>query len=597
MSLPKLSVVVPIGPGSERISNVETWLKDALAEDIEVILVHDSNIREEQQQFKILAESHKHQRLRTTQVSYGNPGETRNSGIQFATGTWIAFWDSDDLPLVVKFLEMIKIADQKDFLYSVGGFQVHNSESGEKSYYSPPNDHSSLATEIAVTPGIWRFAFRSATVKGIRFNSFPMGEDQDFLIEAIGDLSKLFLYSSYVYEYRQSVNGQLTSDRTSQRKLSHSLEWLTDNQSRLIDLPFFIPMLSGQLLSFTKLNLPRISITQINTFKIAFPSLLLEGLKILLAKIQMHNRSNAITVYLAGGLGNQLFQLAAATKIADGKQVKVIIANISTDELLSALDENKYKILARGRTKRQLDRFIASWMFRSSTKSLSGKVLQKFFIVPFILTKLSMGINANLQRIKEVGYSGEFNKEGNFLIGYFQSYKYVDRTFSEKFLLNTLDKVVLSTINKYKRLAEIEQPILIHIRLGDYRAEKNFGTPDVTYYLNSLNKLYSNGINRKIWLFSNEPEIAFNIFPTSIKSLIRVIREPNLSPLGTLQIMKLCKDFIIGNSTFSWWAAFASTEPNRRVVYPTPWFSGIESPKDLTPPDWIPLESRSTETF
>ena len=53
--------------------------------------------------------------------------------------------------------------------------------------------------------------------------------------------------------------------------------------------------------------------------------------------------------------------------------------------------------------------------------------------------------------------------------------------------------------------------------------------------------------------------------------------------------MCLCKNQIIANSTFSWWAAWLNSNPQKNIIAPSKWVKGY-STKDLIPKEWIQLD-------
>ena len=50
-----------------------------------------------------------------------------------------------------------------------------------------------------------------------------------------------------------------------------------------------------------------------------------------------------------------------------------------------------------------------------------------------------------------------------------------------------------------------------------------------------------------------------------------VCQEKGLSVIDSLNIMGMCKYFIIGNTTFGWWAQYLSAYPQKVVIAPKPW--------------------------
>jgi hypothetical protein len=56
--------------------------------------------------------------------------------------------------------------------------------------------------------------------------------------------------------------------------------------------------------------------------------------------------------------------------------------------------------------------------------------------------------------------------------------------------------------------------------------------------------------------------------------------------------MSQCEDFIIANSTFSWWGAWLCQNESKKVVAPSTWFgpnNQHHNIKDLFPETWIVL--------
>lgn len=56
-------------------------------------------------------------------------------------------------------------------------------------------------------------------------------------------------------------------------------------------------------------------------------------------------------------------------------------------------------------------------------------------------------------------------------------------------------------------------------------------------------------------------------------------------------LLILCKDAIITNSTFGWWAAWLNQNPNQKVICPLIWSEGIDT-SDLCPNSWIKIDAK-----
>jgi len=58
-----------------------------------------------------------------------------------------------------------------------------------------------------------------------------------------------------------------------------------------------------------------------------------------------------------------------------------------------------------------------------------------------------------------------------------------------------------------------------------------------------------------------------------------------------LWLLSLCHDFIISNSTFSWWGAFLSYKQDKQIIAPSTWFGPAvlqmgDTPEDIYGDDW-----------
>ena len=306
-------------------------------------------------------------------------------------------------------------------------------------------------------------------------------------------------------------------------------------------------------------------------------------------------------VYLTGGLGNQLFQLASG--LANSRGRLEIITYLGTPRLSKSTNPDLLSfelpsgvIIAQNRKKDILSKKITSLLLRLSTKSEVNNptIFIKVCVVFFaeLLLSLKTGSKLKISVSEGLGYSklGKASRN-NLLIGYFQSYRWA----SESEVLASMKKMKLaiesSEVNLYKNLATIEKPLAVHVRLGDYKNEPTIGILPKVYYEKAINELLGKDEYGSIWIFSDELELAKNVIPETNSLPIRLIPTVNGSSAATLEVMRLCKGYVIANSTFGWWGAFLSYSREPAVIAPKPWFKGMQDPRDLIPPHWLIQET------
>jgi hypothetical protein len=213
-------------------------------------------------------------------------------------------------------------------------------------------------------------------------------------------------------------------------------------------------------------------------------------------------------------------------------------------------------------------------------------------LITSVLITLSLKELVWVKVCRGVGFDDKIreSRANTFFIGYFQSYKWLEMAKN----MSDLDFKLANPselVKTFSALALIEKPLVVHVRLGDYLVEGGFGTLDQSYYFAAVSKALELGDFGKIWVFSDEPLEAMKRLPNLPGVEVRLMPAFEESPATALEVMRMGKGYVIANSTFSWWGASLSYQPNPVVIYPYPWFKSMDSPLDLVPPNWLPVKT------
>jgi hypothetical protein len=280
---------------------------------------------------------------------------------------------------------------------------------------------------------------------------------------------------------------------------------------------------------------------------------------------------------ISGGLGNQLFQLAALNSYAIdfGLEPVVNLSKLSKGNVHRefTVPIELYRILTCQPSNFRFDSGITLWLKRAIWKIEST----------FPGIKLR-----NVYNPKAIGFSPESITEFNYKIisGYFQSYRYPDK-LGWKNKLNEFSPTNRNFIRFRKEILQV-RPIAIHVRGQDYLNDSSgIGNLQLEYFATALEKV--NKPNKKIWVFTDDIRYARRILSPLESDFLIVDEAQTLSAIETMYLMATAPVLIISNSTFSWWAAYISSDA--QVYAPKKWFQNMDDPLDLIPPDWHRLES------
>jgi hypothetical protein len=228
-----------------------------------------------------------------------------------------------------------------------------------------------------------------------------------------------------------------------------------------------------------------------------------------------------LTTKLKGGLGNQLFQIAAGETIAKNTQRTYYIENIQP----TSAHSNEF----------YFDSIFKNW------KHLYNPIQSVVFTEP---------------NFEYIDWLPHLQFPIISLDGYFQNWMYVSDDFINRLSFDTL------ITSKYKN---ISQSAFLHIRGGDY---KNHWLHDLkldSYYEKAIQEFSP---ETHFYVFTNDIEYANSKpFLSSISHSFVIENEVN-----SLYLMSQCGlGGICANSSFSWWGAFLNT--NRKLVMPSKWFT------------------------
>jgi hypothetical protein len=288
-----------------------------------------------------------------------------------------------------------------------------------------------------------------------------------------------------------------------------------------------------------------------------------------------------IIVKLIGGLGNQLFQYAVGRHLAEiHKTVLKIDVSFFATYKLHTYSLSPFNIQEKFASKEEgagliinKPKFIGRVINQIFSKS------QKLTLAPIYIKEKKFQFDADILNLPD----------GVYLEGYWQSEKY----FSDISLIIHKEFSVKSPqIGKDKGLAEQIgscNSVSLHIRRGSYlqpiyNSVIRICPPE--YYFHGVDYLAQKVRNPHFFVFSDDPEwVSKNLilnYPMTFVNHNTAERD-----YEDFRLMAQCKHHLIANSTFSWWAAWLCSNPDKIVVTPKKWFTDPNlKTTDLIPASW-----------
>ncbi|MBD1577918.1 alpha-1,2-fucosyltransferase [Vibrio sp. S11_S32] len=289
-----------------------------------------------------------------------------------------------------------------------------------------------------------------------------------------------------------------------------------------------------------------------------------------------------IVVKLMGGLGNQLFQIAYAIHLSSLTKksiyidktvyLKYKIRSYSLDELEVS---NCFKgNIQQGYIKSNLLRFTQV-VYKVYHKIMRLLLVDRYGRLPFrFLSKFGLFYNfdrfyydVNIKKAKKI-----------YIYGYFQSEKYfidnvdlIKSLFKVKKTITNKEMDVLNLINQSSSVA-------VSMRLGDdYKKTKHLNVCDNQYYHKAISLAKTMIPGARFFIFSDDIEKAKEILGCNNDCFYI----EGFTEIESFRLMYNCHDFIISNSSFSWWGAYLSENKNKIIITPSVWFKFMKNEPDI----------------
>lgn len=293
-------------------------------------------------------------------------------------------------------------------------------------------------------------------------------------------------------------------------------------------------------------------------------------------------REAGITVTLMGGLGNQLFQYAAARSVAHRLQCPVFT---DTSRLGASLPSD---------TARE---FALDWLVDPAQVVSKRRKAKGSWVAHRVFVNFSSRTPGNTFRESGFRYDDRVTgvRLGATLTGYFQSWKYfndIASSLRSELILKSPRSSWFDVMeNDIKRSGP---SIAVHVRRGDYLRTRNaayHGVLGRDYYARALESLRANGVSGRLVIFSDEPNSAAELI-SGLGDIHLVHPTENVHPMESIALMSRCSAVVTANSSFSWWGAWLADPALTTVVSPAPWMrSSLLDDRDLRPTSWLSVPS------
>lgn len=287
-----------------------------------------------------------------------------------------------------------------------------------------------------------------------------------------------------------------------------------------------------------------------------------------------------ITVRIKGGLGNQLFQYAAAYALSQrlGQEIQ-LDASFFPHQNLRGYKLDKLKIVHCSTSSRMP-------ILVETVKNRYVNKLLRTMHITFPLKKPLYLLQSNTTPTKEFL---SISAKEVYLDGYYQSELYFKEC--REALCRQFVPAYEQEVEYHNALQAIQNTnsVAVHVRRGDFL---NFQNKSNTFYYVLSTQYYHNaisyiekGVDAPVFFwFSDDIEWVKENFGESSNFVFVTMHTKN-PDIDELMLMKNCKHIITANSTFSWWASWLNQHEDSIHICPAKRYGNSQ----MIPESWIKI--------
>jgi hypothetical protein len=252
----------------------------------------------------------------------------------------------------------------------------------------------------------------------------------------------------------------------------------------------------------------------------------------------INDKKYSVYVNTIGGLGNQLFQIAAAYGLSMAYNMNLYVINNQS----SNLHDNNSKYLTS---------IFNDFSYVEDEEEGEGctSITEDFF--KFSIYYITLPANKNV-----------------IINGYFQNEKYFKQYKRDLIRMFKNNSIYDQVKNEYEN--NLKNSYFIHVRMGDY-LKSHYHAVDLSTYYKSVINYIRNVLDQDATFYVFSDELTASSAPDYLRDR-RFYFVKEKKALNSLYMMSLClKGGICANSSFSWWGSYLNENDDKFVTFPSRW--------------------------